>query len=279
MAIAGAIAMATAATFAIVAPAASGAETNDSRAVPHDGNATNCGSGKNGIGVGGTLAFANGTDGIDDGNVSGTVTDGKFVDVDTPSAGVVILAVVVKGGPGYNVYLPPYVPTNPETVDHPTDFVSPLVGADNIPTVSHWFICYTSETPPDTGSLAVSKSVLGATTLTSFTVHVECEGMAPVDLILANGDTEVITDIPDGTSCNVSETGTGVFPSLTQVTVGAGSPTIITGGLPTSVAGPPVEVVGGDQAEVTVVNDFTNVAPADVIRPAEPIAVAPAFTG
>jgi hypothetical protein len=44
--------------------------------------------------VGGTLAFADGHGSIDDGNVSGYVTDGKFVNVDTPlEANVNILAV------------------------------------------------------------------------------------------------------------------------------------------------------------------------------------------
>src|SRR5690349_21393971 len=83
--------------------------------------------------------FHTGTGSINDGNVSGSVeADGKHVNVNDPANGVIIDAVVVKGGPAYNVYstnsgdptkgnhVPPAEPTL-------TRYISPLNGGGNIP--------------------------------------------------------------------------------------------------------------------------------------------------
>src|SRR3954454_22941228 len=159
-----AVALVAGLTVALTAGSAGAASPSDVRADFHGGNVVNCAQ----IGLPDSfLAFANGTGSIDDGNVSGVVVNGTTVNVDDPPAGITIDAVVVKGGPAYNVYS-----TNsgvgadkgnhvPPAEDTPTEYISPLNGGGNVPTVSHWFICYSGEVPPpDTGSLAVTKVVV-----------------------------------------------------------------------------------------------------------------------
>ena len=283
-----AVALVAGLTVALTAGSAGASSESDVRADFHSGNVVNCGQ----IGFpDSTLAFANGTDSIDDGNVSGVVVDGTTVNVDDPPAGVVIQAVVVKGGPAYNVYSTDsgvgadkgnHVPPAEDT---PTEYIAPLNGGGNIPTVSHWFICYTSEEPPGTGSLAVTKVVVPfegtGTPLSpipvSFTIHVSCDDGTEEDLVLPVDEegtpnfTGVVTDIEDGSICTVSETT--VLPTGSTTTYA-----------PIEANGEGVEVIGGEQTEVEVTNNFTGVSlePTDVVRPPAPaaaVAAAPAFTG
>ena len=157
-----AVALVTGLTVALTAGGAGAASPSDPRADFFGGNVVNCAQ----IGFpNSTLAFANGTDSIDDGNVSGEVVNGTTVNVDDPPAGITIDAVVVKGGPAYNVYSTSSGDDNgnhvPPAEDTPTEYISPLNGGGNVPTVSHWFICYSGEIPPpDTGSLSVTKVVV-----------------------------------------------------------------------------------------------------------------------
>ena len=282
-----AVALVAGLTVALTAGSAGAASPSDTRADFHSGNVVNCGQ----IGLpNDTLAFANGTDGIDDGNVSGTVVNGTTVNVDDPGAGVTIDAVVVKGGPAYNIYSTasgsPVGNHVPPAEDLPTEYIAPLNGGGNVPTVSHWFICYSGEAPPpETGSLAVTKVVVplaeGLTPLetipVSFAIHVDCDDDTTADLNLPTDDggtpnyIGVVTGIADGAVCTVQETT--VLPDGSVVTYD-----------PTNVTTDGVEVVGGEQTAVTVTNNFTGVdlKPADVTKPAEPaaaVAAAPAFTG
>jgi hypothetical protein len=280
-----AVALVAGLTVALTAGAAGAASPSDDRADFHTGNVVNCGQ----IGLpGDTLAFANGTDSIDDGNVSGVVVDGTTVNVDDPGPGVTIDAVVVKGGPAYNVYstnsgTPPgnHVPPTEET---PTEYISPLNGGLKVPTVSHWFICYSGEVPPPaTGSLAVTKVVVplaeGLIPLepipVTFTINVTCDDGTNEDLVLPTIDegvedfTGVVTDIADGAECTVHETSS--VPEGTNVTYTPSGD---------------VSIVGGEQSAVTVTNDFTGVElePASVVEPpavtpAAAVTAAPAFTG
>jgi hypothetical protein len=215
------------------------------------------------------------------------------VNVDDPAVGVTIDAVVVKGGPAYNVYSTdsgtPAGNHVPPAEDTPTQYIAPLNGGGNIPTVSHWFICYNGDVPPPaTGSLAVTKDVIPlpadetpVTPIpTSFTIHVECSDETTADLVLPvdeDGTPDfigVVDGIEDGATCTVQETT--LLPDGSTVTYD-----------PTNVITDGVEVNGGEQTQVTVTNDFTGVSvlPADVVvpttpvTPATPVAVAPAFTG
>jgi hypothetical protein len=284
-----AVALVAGLTVALTAGSAGAASPSDPRADFHSGNVVNCGQ----IGLpDDTLAFANGTGSIDDGNVSGVVVNGTTVNVDDPAPGVVIHAVVVKGGPAYNVYstnsgTPPgnHVPP---AEDLPTEYISPLNGGGNVPTVSHWFICYGGEVPPpETGSLAVTKVVIpvpaGQTPVetipTSFAIHVECSDGTTADLVLPVDEegvpnfTGVVSDIEDGATCTVEET--------TPMPTGG-----VTTYSPINVTTDGVEVIGGEQTAVTVTNDFSGVSvePANVVNPpaaapAAAIAAAPTFTG
>lgn len=278
-------------SVAFSAGGAGAASPSDDRADFHSGNAVTCGD----VGFpASTLAFANGTGSIDDGNVSGVVVDGTTVNVDNPPAGVVIQAVVVKGGPAYNVYSTNSgtpVPGNhvPPAEAIPTEYISPLNNGGNIPTVSHWFICYTSEAPPETGSLSVTKVVepldpaltpLGPIP-TVFHFEVSCDDgtFDEFDLPFDDGGvanfTHVVSPIAAGSTCNVAETT--ILPTGSTTTYD-----------PTGASSEGVDVVGGEQTAVTVTNSFTGVevSPADVVRPSAPAAVpaaavaaAPGFTG
>jgi hypothetical protein len=280
-----AIALVAGLTVALSAGSAGAASPSDPRADFHSGNVVTCAQ----IGFpDSTLAFAKGTASIDDGNVSGEVVGGTTVNVDDPLAGVTIQAVVVKGGPAYNVYSTSsgdddgnHVPPAEET---PTEYISPLNGGGNVPTVSHWFICYTSETPPATGSLAVTKAVLplaqGQVPLepipVTFTINVSCGDGTNENLVLPTIEegvenfTGVVTGIEDGAECLVSETSS--VPEGTKVTY---------------TPSQNITIVGGEQGAVTVTNDFTGVElePANVVEPpatpaaAAAVAAAPAFTG
>ncbi|HEX5585674.1 MAG TPA: DUF5979 domain-containing protein [Acidimicrobiia bacterium] len=289
-AILGVVAVVAATTVALGVSSASAASASDpTRANFVGGNAVNCAK----VGFpNSTLAFADGNDGIDDGFVSGTVVPntssigtgkGEMVNVDDPTGGAVIDAVVVKGGPAYNVYSQnsgaPAANHVPPTEDTPTEYVSPFNGGGNIPAVSHWFICYHGGEPPEFGSLVVTKNLIppqdGVTGVpASFNIIVKCptDGsdvnetlvLTPVDDGDGNfSDSEEITGIPLGDQCVVSEDMTGINPLVTVTIVQPGPIT-----------------VGG--AEATVTNDFGGISPENVVRPADPAAavvVAPAFTG
>jgi hypothetical protein len=93
-------------------------------------------------------------------------------------ANVVIDAVIVKGGNAYNQYTDPSV--LPPTLVTPQHYISPFNGGGNVPTISHWFVCYHLTTPPPTGSITVLKTVIApdgvaATALpTTFSATVSC---------------------------------------------------------------------------------------------------------
>ncbi|HEX5493530.1 MAG TPA: hypothetical protein VFX70_03015, partial [Mycobacteriales bacterium] len=108
--------------------------SGDPRADARDGNATTCAD----VGLpADTLLGSSDSSGS---SQSGFVvtSDGSLLNVVTVPAGTQIDAVVVKGGSAYNVYASP-VP----------DMHAPLVGnpPSNIPTISHWFLCYRPATP------------------------------------------------------------------------------------------------------------------------------------
>jgi hypothetical protein len=128
------------------------------------GNVVTCA----GAGFAGSIQMGSPTNAnASDANVSGTVKtnagaikpgQGQEVNVAITGAGVVVDAVIVKGGPAYNVYsnasvLPPAL--NPDQ-----HYISPLNGGGNVPTISHWFVCYHLTTPPAAGSLTVTKIVI-----------------------------------------------------------------------------------------------------------------------
>jgi hypothetical protein len=119
---------------ALAIPAA-GDSPSDPRAAFHEGNATTCAD----VGFpNDTILSVDGAFNGSDANVSGTVSGNGTILNLVNNGGVTIDAIVVKGGNGYNVYS-----------DIVPDMISPLNNGMNIPTISHWFVCYGPPGPPE----------------------------------------------------------------------------------------------------------------------------------
>jgi hypothetical protein len=159
-------------------------------------------------------------------NAGGTQAGvGEEVNVNLTGANVVIDAVVVKGGPAYNVYSSPA--SLPPTLAADQHYISPLNPGGRVPALSHWFICYHSTTPPPAGSLTIDISVddpdgIPAVPLpSSYTVVVNCNDGIPahhndiVTIGAGGGETAgaTITGIPSGTICTVVEQTTASLPA------------------------------------------------------------------
>ena len=134
--------------FVALFPSSAWADTaSDSRATATlSGNVTTCAA----IGFSSdTLVGSSSNSDASDSNVSGTVATnagsvqpgtGQEVDISITGSNIVIDAVVVKGGNGYNTYsnstyLPP-------TLASPQHYIPPFNNGGNVPTISHWFVCY-----------------------------------------------------------------------------------------------------------------------------------------
>src|SRR6478609_260054 len=190
----GAIALVAGLTASVTlgAGAAANPQPSDSRATMVAGNVTTCA----GAGLAGDIQVGSSSNGnASDANISGVVKAnagttqpgvGQEVDI-TRINPVHIDVVVVKGGPAYNVYSNPAV--LPPALGPDQHYISPLNPGGNVPTISHWFVCYHLGAPPEAGSLVLSK-VVGApdgTPITplpgSFTATVTCT--PPADLTAA----------------------------------------------------------------------------------------------
>ena len=145
------------------APAASAGGSQDPRATPSGGNVTTCAA----VGFGSDTQMGSSSDSnASDSNVSGTVDGtGEYLqDVVITGSNVVIDAIVVKGGDNYNVYsdstyLPPKLAV-------PQNYDSPPNGGGNIPTISHWFVCYnTNGTPLPLGTIGGGLGIAAITAI------------------------------------------------------------------------------------------------------------------
>ena len=180
----------------------------------------------------------------------------EHVNVTILRPNVVIDAVVVKGGDGYNIYSKPAV--LPPALAPPQRYISPLVGSGNVPRISHWFICYHETAPILEGTLRVVKQVqapdgVPVTPLpASFTALVNCNDNNPahqnvtISFGLGGGrsSTPDLVGIPIGTVCTVVEQ-TGNAPVVIYTPPGADSPG--------------VTISMGAGVVVTIINDFSNV--------------------
>jgi hypothetical protein len=232
--------------------------------------------------------FANGDSGLS-GAVTGSVQShtggGQEANITAVATGVVIDAVVVKGGPAYNVYLPDPPGSGSTAGSHvfptyPGPYIAPLNAGGNVPALSHWFVCYHGgdfppPPPPEPGSLNVQKVVTnpgGATLPASYTVHITCDdGTDTTRTLPANGGPAVegpVNDIDPNSLCNVEET------SVANATASYSPPEAGPGG-------DGILVTSGQTVMVTVTNVFTTVSPAVVTNPpaAQAVVVNPGFTG
>lgn len=247
--------------FRIPAPRSS---PSDDRAEFHRGNVTTCDQ-IDGVPADAVQLGAHGWDDAADAYVTGTTAGTTRLNVDITdegeAAGVVVEAVVVKGGNGYNVYRDPYVPP---TLEPAQNYISPYNDGGNIPDISHWFVCYSlggSGTGTDTQPLIISKVVVAppgppAEDLpTEYVVQVSCAGdgfAATFEATFgAGGGITIITDelegAPDGTVCVINEQGTSGFPEGSEVSYRP--ETANTEGV----------TLGSDPVKVDIVNDFSGV--------------------
>ncbi|HEX5404203.1 MAG TPA: hypothetical protein VFX16_18090 [Pseudonocardiaceae bacterium] len=143
-------------TAALAAPPHWSPRPDDNRATAHAGNVTTCSA----AGLPGKTITLPGLE-----DSSGTRVTITASDI---PAGDSIVAVVVKGGPGYNVY---------QGLTAWTDLHSPLNVGGQIPTISHWFACVTNS------GTTVTTTTTGATTTTTTTPG------APATTTGANGGT------------------------------------------------------------------------------------------
>jgi Domain of unknown function (DUF5979) len=232
---------------------------SDPRAIFHDGNGV-------GFPDSDQLGAAK-NHAASDGNVTGTPApnngpvhpgQGEELNVTVINPNVVIDAIVVKGGNGYNQYPNPTAPPPvlPPALPPPQHYISPFNGGTNVPALSHWFVCYHLTTPPAVGSLIVSKSVIppnfpSDSLPTTFTVTVDCDDGTNVAVTFGEGggSGSTVTGIAPGSVCTVVE-DTGGFPANSTVTyIPAGADT-------TGVTIPPDAGV-----KVRVTNDFSSLAP------------------
>jgi uncharacterized repeat protein (TIGR01451 family) len=170
--------------------------------------------------------------------------------------GVEVLAVVVKGGDGYNAYVnPAYLP--PASLP-PQNYIAPWVGQDNIADISHWFVCYVRGEPPRDDTLRVIKRIeppVGeAVPLpTEYRVRVTCRrdgaivkrrtftfGAGGGSGTTRTGATDMT--VPEGARCRVRELNTDALPAGCEVRYET-----------PAARNPGVTVAGGEKVEV--VND------------------------
>jgi hypothetical protein len=138
----------------------------------------------------------------DDGAVTGDVSaDGKLLNV-TANGATVVLGVVVKGGNNFNAYT---VVGNAI----PPDMKSPLNNGGQLPTISHYTICYD---PGRDGQISVEKKIndVGGTAKPddAFVIGVDCNVDTydqEIVLTVAAPGPEKSTAIPVGTDCVVAE--------------------------------------------------------------------------
>jgi uncharacterized repeat protein (TIGR01451 family) len=144
----------------------------------------------------------------------------------------------VKGGDGYNQYDGQYL----------TNLIPPVSNGGQIAGLSHFFVCGTlTQTQPTTGSINVKKDVNGSGPGSNgtFKVEVDC-GAIDQTLTLSDGQDLTVDNIPDGTSCTVTETDTGGADS-TSYTVNGGTP---------GSSAPTFTVNAGDTDHVVVTNTY-----------------------
>ncbi|MER7171304.1 DUF5979 domain-containing protein [Streptomyces mesophilus] len=198
---------------------------------------------------------------------TGTGSSPTMVQVEiTPagtSAGVVVDAVVIKGGDASNVYKAPNVPPQ---LQAPQNYISPKNTGGNVADVSHYLICYHFAAMPRgvQGELLVLKRVAmpvgtpAEPLPTEYTVDVVCTAPSgdtgEETLTFGSGGglgttadgRHILRNIPADSTCTVTEQGTDDFPEGATVTY--------------FPAGAPDPGVNTDRVNTVIVtNDFSGV--------------------
>ena len=153
-----AVAGALLATGFVLGSATAHAAEEDPRATRHEGNATTCAQ----AGLAGTILESP----ADYTFARGKIDDDQYLDILTVSPAVTVTGIVVKGGDAYNVYEPGKLGLS--TTAPWTNLRSPVTGQNNnIPQLSHWYVCGTKKTTTTTTTTSTATSTTGTTTTTA----------------------------------------------------------------------------------------------------------------
>jgi LPXTG-motif cell wall-anchored protein len=146
-----------------------------------------------------------------------TITHHKYVTLTRVDPAITIHAVVVKGGPNYHVYNPPV-----------TSMRSPYNGGDNVPDLSHWYLCY--------GATPVVTTTSTTTTLVDDTTTTVVDDTTTTTLV--DDTTTTVVDIGGPTTSTTTTIVAGGGPTTTLVSGGGGA-------LPTTGSGSDMLLVVG----------------------------------
>ncbi|HEX3591112.1 MAG TPA: LPXTG cell wall anchor domain-containing protein [Pseudonocardiaceae bacterium] len=181
------------ATAAFAAPPTDSFGSGDGRATAHPGNVTSCAAAHL---PGQTITVPNLED---QSHKFVTVTNGDLPPGDE------ILAVVVKGGPGYNVY---------QGLAAYTALHAPVNNGGQIPTISHWFACVTHTTTPHP---TTTKPYPTTTTTPPYTTTTETTTETTTTETTTTETTTPTTETTTPTTTGPHTTTTGaVFPTTTK---------------------------------------------------------------
>lgn len=184
------------------ATAAHAAVTDDPRATAYDGNATTC--------AGVELTGEDVTEQVT--YERGTPNEDQYLDITAVDEGVEVTGIVVKGGNGYNVY----VPGEKDLGETPPweDLRSPLNDGGNLPQISHWYVCG-SYTPPMTTTTDTTTTTTDTTT-TSETSATETTTAPSTSEETTTGTSGVTTSsvVASSTTDVVAPTSSSVLPAI-----------------------------------------------------------------
>ena len=199
--------------------------------VEHEGNATTCTQ----VGFSGATFFGGSNHigsypgalfdyRIDDhavGSVEATSDDsdvGKYVNLSDVSSTITINAVIVKGGDGYNQYSP-YVPNmRAPNVGH-SNVASASV---NVPDISHWFLCYTTNPTTTTTGVATTTTVAATTTTVAATTTTAA---ATTTTVAATTTSAAATTTTSGATTTSVASATPTTSGATTTSVASAAPT------------------------------------------------------
>jgi LPXTG-motif cell wall-anchored protein len=189
----------------------------------HSGNVTTCAD----VGRGGSTLFEGSihSGAYTTSLIDYTITHHKYVTLTRVDPAITIHAVVVKGGPNYHVYNPPV-----------TSMRSPYNGGDNVPELSHWYLCY--------GATPVVTTTSTTTTVVDDTTTTVVDDTTTTTVV---DDTTTTTVVDDTTTTLVDDTTTTTLVDATTTTtvVDIGGPTTSTTTTIVAGAGPTTTLVSG----------------------------------
>lgn len=214
------------------ATAAHATYENDPRATEHvyDDNAKTCADASLG---GEVIAEVDGEGGDDssnfvispDENEGGDLNEDQYLSILGVKPGVTVTGIVVKGGNGYNVY----IPGEKELSENPPwmKLYAPLNDGGNIPQISHWYACgeveeqptstpTTPTTPPTTSETSTTQP-----SETSTSPEEPSESSTPASSTSSVADATTTTEAPIDNASDEGDLATTGFGGSWLVWAGA----------------------------------------------------------